>query len=358
MDNAYYTGATLIRAGNLNGGTCSQVKYASFSANTRTSGTPPLPPVSCGPGSNAILQPNLLTGLPLIRNGQQHFQPSHGHQTANAPQGQGPPPGVICCFQPIYYISAPSPPATVYNTPILLPSSTNKQNMNNNGNFQQQQQQCLSVKQIGPGQGSKRRNYKTLIPNHMKLKPVQSSPPPVIYQNQVNNHPKLTATSSYPDPISPPAKVVHHVLTRTSSNHQFFASEDMNSVNEEKQRNDKLLNFYFEKHWRPREEEDDQGSWKEPATGYGGTQGDTTNSSSWNIVERQQLPHKALSSQNLQPQMEITPGGFDRQPGAGRLTSSPPTILKQQKDLEVDAQIITLANGHRDLEIRLCYVTS
>jgi len=33
-------------------------------------------------------------------------------------------------------------------------------------------------------------------------------------------------------------------------------------------------------------------------------------------------------------------------------------VKPPQKDLEVEAQIITLANGHRDLEIRLCYVTS
>jgi len=371
MDNAYYTGATLIRTGNSNGGgnNSHQSKYASF-PGLRTAGSPPIS--SCGihhgtPPPPIVLQPNLLTGLPLIRNAQHlqpHLQPSangHQHGPNGSTQGQGTPPGVICCFQPIYYIPAPSQPQTAYNPPILLPASTNKQNVHNNGNFQHQQ--CIG-KQVA--EVPKRKNYKSLTLRHTKLKPVQSSPPPLTsggiqedrdhYQNHASyQHSKLTATASFPDPISPPAKLAHQVLTRTTSTN-FFATTDTDYSNEEKQRNDKMLNFYFyEKHWRPREEENRNNSWTDAGSSQKRTK--DKEDQSWDVIQRPTL-QKTLSASS--EHQTTNTAGFDRQPGAGRLlSSSPPTILKQQqKDLEVEAQIITLANGHRDLEIRLCYVTS
>ena len=373
MDNSYYTGATLIRAGttNNNGGNLSS-KYLNSTSSPSTS--PPschLPTTNLA-GPPLLMQPNLLTGLPLIRNGQQSgngpgSQPpcgshlSHQHQHQH-PQLPPPPPGLICCFQPVYYIPATSQ-SPIYTTPSILVNANsnnlNKLNHNHNSN-------------TGNGkshqQAPKRKNYKTPTPpSQLKCnKPIKNPPLQLNSSEPINHyyhHPKLSASASFPDPISPPAKqpaYIHHQITRTTSNH-FFASslESTKSKllqNEEKQRNDKLLNFYFyDKHWRPRDETDEFENSES-------CQQD--NDRSWDFVhqkssllsqEQEQQASSSSSSTNSTPT-------FDKQPGAGRnqFSPSPQNILKQQqqKDLEVDAQIITLANGHRDLEIRLCYVTS
>ncbi len=397
MDNSYYTGATLIRAGNTsnNGGP----KYL-HSHQSSPSTSPPschLPPSKGAlAGPPLLMQPNLLTGLPLIRNGLPATgngpgspgQPPGGHHLTHNHNGHGqpppPPPGLICCFQPIYYIPATTSPSALYTnhnhshnpTSVLVNANGNNNNKINNNNNNKPNQ----------NQAPKRKNYKSLTPPaHMGLKPnhvnVNKSPPlplltspssdPMAQYNY--NHPKLSASASFPDPISPPAKQPsyhhhHHTITRTTSSHNhFFASsvESTKSVslqNEEKQRNDKLLNFYFyDKHWRPRDETDESEN---------SESSQQDNDRSWDFVHQKSSLMKRdqeqeLSSSSSSSNSNNSTPTFDKQPGAGRnqFSPSPPTVVlkqqqQQQKDLEVEAQIITLANGHRDLEIRLCYVTS
>jgi len=325
MDNAYYTGATLIRAGNNGGGSS---KYLNNSSS------PPLTPCQINvstslAGPPLLIQPNLLTGLPLIRNAQHHGvgnvpgSPGHNAGLVGITQspGPGPPPGVICCFQPVYYIPTSSPPAVYANSPILV----NKVNGNNN-------------MKLNPA--PKRKNYKNLAPAQAKL---NRSPPPAL-ESHYNSHPKLTTSTSYPDPISPPGKhtkAVHQPVTRTLSSNLFLTSNSDLNKNEDKERSENLMNYYFyDKHWRPRDELDNS---------------DLTESNELdnNLGWQNATQHLKSFSENLNLRHNESQQNNEISENA-----SNSSVYGQQKDLEVEAQIITLANGHRDLEIRLCYVTS
>jgi hypothetical protein len=212
-------------------------------------------------------------------------------------------------------------------------------------------------------QPPKRKNYKTL----QKLKPVKSN------SNEESGRSsgsfgmmEVYRKSSVPDPISPPAKTV--ALTRprrdsysssspTSSTSASASSSTVNSPthfftssiestkecsSEEKQRNEKLLNFYFyEEHWRPKECDELQNS-SNHQIGH----------ESWEIRQKEQQEEQVQNFKYCATSVKNS-ATMTLPNAVGRNNHH-----RQQKDLEVEAQIVTLANGHRDLEIRLCYVTS
>ncbi|CAG7718041.1 unnamed protein product [Allacma fusca] len=457
MDNNYYTGATLIRGShhhhhNTNHGHYSPSLPSNGGAggngnsmagpNNGTSLTGP--PLLMQPRNNK----NLFSGAPLIRNGSLNNGTVVSVPSNTVPTQLHSPtqPGVICCFQPVYYVPMMQNPG-MHGPQLALPPPP--------------------IKKLNQPVMPKRRNYKSLqisksnsgVPPSVtttspSTTPVISSAPAVLPSNPNLMHSKPlvvpaaisssasamppnsgTVPSSVPvlpsslakttrylqsqslistSVISTPIKSTFTSLTaleRNSSSpvdHMLFSHNgeenelNFQSViestrylisNEEKQRSDKLLNFYFyDEHWRPRESEPTLSSSSQlnsspTPTSAGMNYGTnfTNRRMSCQEIENDWISH-------IQHQNQLnndTPHGFSNdynnycRPNSnsplevdettlrirqGQSLSEPKSnnnsgvsasaMVIKKKDLEVEAQIVTLANGHRDLEIHLCYVTS
>ena len=440
---------------------------------------------------------HLFSGAPLIRNGPQNG--SAPCATAVVPVAQAgqpptpaapPPPGVICCFQPVYYVPMQHNP-TIHPPPPQLalppPPPTASQQQQSASTINSTQKKINNAQQ--QAHTPKRRNYKTLqissngnnklpLTNTSSLSNVSSPTSPtmktLIHSSQ---QPPLTPTAavttgnnifnsrpSYSDSPgsdrnSSSSSPIENIycndtviggLGKADENELNFQSVIESSrflvSTEEKQRSDKLLNFYFyDEHWRPREVQSSSSS--SSLSSASSTSGDTNNnhypakfhygnyesSNNYNNENMRSNIHgfdsqpqadwfnpsnstplhcqeneiEAECKKNFLNYYQSENGGnscsmttttmgsaavatttaaatirFSQAQGNGNdqvmlsrsmtpaaigttpanappsATTTATAMVIKKKDLEVEAQIVTLANGHRDLEIRLCYVTS